>query len=71
MIGQFGRPKKIMFAWYGMNSTNGQFEADLAHSLPRHGDPPVIGAVVDQEQLKTKKQTTITLRAALYFLTNR
>ena len=47
-----------------MNGANGQFEADLAYPLPRHGDPPVIGAVVDQEQLEkrnqNKKNITIT-----------
>ena len=49
---------KVILAWYRMNGANGQFEADLTYPLPRHGDPPVVGAVVDQEQLENTKTRT-------------
>ena len=58
MIGEFSRPEKVMFAWYRVDGANGQFEADLAYPLPRHGDPPVVGAVVDQEQLQNTRTRT-------------
>jgi hypothetical protein len=55
MICKFSRPEKVMLSWYRVDGANGQFEADLAYPLPRHGDPPVVGAVVDQEQLHNNK----------------
>lgn len=49
VIGQLGRPQKVVLAWDGMNGADDQFETDLAHPLPRHGDPPIVRAVVNQE----------------------
>ncbi len=49
MIGQFGRPKEVVLARDRMHGADEQLEADLAHPLPRHGDPPIVRAVVNQE----------------------
>lgn len=49
VVGQFGRPQKVMFTRNGMDGTDEQLEADLAHPLPRHGDPPIVRAIVNQE----------------------
>ena len=49
VVSQFRRPQEVVFARDRMHGTDDQFEGDLAHSLPRHGYPPIVCAVVDQE----------------------
>lgn len=49
VVGQLGRPQKVMFTRNGVDSADEQLKADLAHPLPRHGDAPIVRAVVDQE----------------------
>ena len=49
VVGQFRRPQEVVLARDRVHGADGQFERDLANSLPRHGYPPVVCAVVDQE----------------------
>jgi hypothetical protein len=38
-----------MLAGNGVNGADEQLKTDLAHPLPRHGDPPIVRTVVNQE----------------------
>jgi len=55
VIGQFGSPKEVMFARNRMDGADDQFECDLTDPLPGHRNPPIVGAIVDQEQLHRRK----------------
>jgi hypothetical protein len=36
-----------------MNDANDQFKTDLKYPLPRHGDPPIIHAILYEKYLRT------------------
>ena len=49
VVGQLRRPQEVVLAGYWVHGADDELEADLAHALPRHGDPPIVRAIVDQE----------------------
>lgn len=52
LVGQLRSPQEIILARNRVHGTNTQLQADLTNPLPRHGDSPVVRAVVDHEQLQ-------------------
>ena len=52
MVGELGGPEEVVAAGDGVDGADEHLSADLHHPLPRHRDPPVVGAVVDHEQLQ-------------------
>jgi hypothetical protein len=43
-----------------MNGADEQLKTDLDYSLPRHGDPPIIHAVLYEEYLRVRSMRTHT-----------
>lgn len=46
LVGQFSGPCEGVLAWDGVDCADSQLERNLGYALPRHGYPPVVGAVV-------------------------
>ena len=54
VVGQLGRPQEVVPAGDGVHGADEDLDANLHDPLPRHGDAPVVGAVVDHEQLEQR-----------------
>jgi hypothetical protein len=54
-IRQFGRPVKVVLPGNWVNGANGQLKGNLYYSLPRHGNSPVVGAIVYHEELQNRQ----------------
>jgi hypothetical protein len=50
--GVISLPEKVWFARNWMNGANEQLKTHLNYPLPRHGDPPIIHAVLYQKYLR-------------------
>lgn len=70
MVRELGDPQEVELAGRGVDGTDGHLQQDVGDAAPGHGDAPVIGAVVDHEELpgreknlfnRTRSRVKITL----------
>lgn len=55
LVGQLRFPLEVILARDRVDRADHQFHRDGGDPLPRHRDPPVVGAIVDHEQLRAHK----------------
>lgn len=59
MIRELCGPQEVVPAGHGVDGADQHLDADLHHPLPGHGDAPVVRAIINHEQLKTKSETSV------------
>lgn len=61
LVGQFRGPQEVVLARDRVHRADAELQPDLGDPLPRHSDPPVVGAVVDHEQLQARNKHIIII----------
>ena len=59
VVGELGGPDEVVLAWDRVDGADEQLDEDQHVPLPGHGDPPVVGAVVDHKQLRGRETADV------------